>query len=94
MKTTSVTGYCRISLTKTPMRGDSLTDTKYEGINYRREFTTTSTSRVVLAAQTLNAIMGGYLGVVFLSIELKATSGQTTTFYGLAEQGLGPLISL
>lgn len=90
-KTSGGTGYVRITVSKTPPRGDSLTGAKWEGTKYQREYTTTSTSRTVLAVQSLNALIGAHLSVVFVSVELKATAGQTTTFYGLAEQWLGPL---
>ncbi len=91
VKTTGGTGYCRITISKTPPKGSSLTEVKWEGVKYQREFTFTNTSRAVLTPQTMTAIMGGYSGVIYVSIELKATGGQTTTYYGLAEQELGPV---
>jgi hypothetical protein len=93
MSTTGGTGYARITISRIPPKGSSLTGVTWEGAKYQREFTTTSTTRVVLTPQTLNAIVGGDSGVVFISVELKATTSETTTFYGLAEQTLGPLQS-
>ena len=91
MKTTGGTGYARVTISKIPPKGDSITGVQWEGVKYQREFTTTSTTRAVLTPQTMTAIMGGYRGVIFISTELKATSGETTTFYGLSEQWLGPI---
>lgn len=89
MATSGGTGYCRITVSKTPPRGSSLVGASWEDTKYQREFTTTDTTRTVQLVQQLNALVGARL--VFVSVELKATAGQTTTFYGLAEMGLGPL---
>lgn len=95
-KTTAGTGYCRVTSSRLPPRGDSLTGVKWYGARNHKEFTTTSTATggAEATAADLRVIRGDNPGITWITVELKATSGQTTSFVGLSRFYLGPLEDL
>ncbi len=96
MKTSAGTGYCRVTSSRLPPRGDSLTGVKWYGARNHKEFTTTSTATggEEATAADLRVIRGDNPGITWITVEVKATSTRTTTFFGLSRFYLGPLEDL
>ena len=96
IRTSAGTGYCRVTSSRLPPRGSSLTGVKWYGARNHREFTTTNTSSggEEVTYEDLRVIRGDSAGITYITVELKATSTRTTTFYGLARFYLGPLEDL
>ena len=96
MRTTASTAYCRVTSSRQPPRGSSLTGVKWYGPRNHKEFTTTSavSGGAEATAADLRVIRGDLAGITWITVELKATSGQTTTLYGLSRFYLGPLEDL
>lgn len=96
MKTSGGTGTVRVSSSRLPPRGDSLTGVKWYGARNHKVFTSTSTATggEEVTADDLRVIRGDNPGITWITVELKATSGQTTSLAGLARFYLGPLEDL